>query len=672
MATFGTPWPDARSLSVSFPTDDAAIGAYSNDIRQRFDQVADRREWQEAVLKAFQSWSIHANFNVGLVPDRGDSFGAIGLPFGDPRFGEIRVGAFPQSNALANALPFQPNAGTWSGDVLLNTDINYFLADPGPDNQVSLPGSNELGSPVELYSVLLHEAGNALGLADNTVPGAVMNGNYSGPNRTLKSTDIAAIRSLYGARIDVFEPSNNNTRARATSIATPANYNISSPITIGGSLHTMSDVDFYRFTPVLGQEKVTVRLMAAGVSLVKARLEILDRFGNKIADAKADSIFDNNLEIELGSLQNHNALFIRVSRNSDDVFGIGDYRIELDYRPSHLQPDIKAPPYDADQNGEDSGSIALIDVDSLFAQGFLIDTEVGANDNLANPTRLETTPGFLAATRYDLQSSIASSVDRDIWAFRSPASPSPSFTVVVDPVGLSSTGLEVYVLTPNGDRVAADVNARPDGGFTIQVDSPTANQDYLLFVRKSPSSEQQQGNYIANINFATDAGNGLREVVRSEVSSGAENISVLHSSKSQLFRFDLASLANDQDIGTQITIHNARTGEIVAAFSSAGTNVQTEYVWLSEGSYLLRATSRLRTTTTTGASRFSLFADVLSDDQGPRPVDPSGTLPDWGWEPTPNSDPGPLIDTFEPPFLNPWNSDFELDFWIDFYFEYLV
>ncbi|XZE32549.1 hypothetical protein SH501x_003299 [Pirellulaceae bacterium SH501] len=34
-----------------------------------------------------------------------------------------------------------------------------------------------------------------------------MNGNYSGPNRNLKSTDIAAIRSLYGARIDVFEPS---------------------------------------------------------------------------------------------------------------------------------------------------------------------------------------------------------------------------------------------------------------------------------------------------------------------------------------------------------------------------------------------------------------------------------------------------------------------------------
>jgi hypothetical protein len=161
-------------------------------------------------------------------------------------------------------------------------------------------------------------------------------------------------------------------------------------------------------------------------------------------------------------------------------------------------------------------------------------------------------------------------------------------------------------------------------------------------------------------------------VVRSEVSSGGEKISVLHSSKSQLFRFDLASLANDRDIGTQITIHNARTGDIVAAFSSAGTNIQTEYVWLSEGSYLLRATSRLRTTTTTGASRFSLFADVLSDDQGPRPVDPSGTLPDWGWEPTPNSDPGPLIDTFEPPFLNPWNSDFELDFWIDFYFEYLV
>ena len=28
LTTFGVPWPDARNLSVSFPTDNTTIGAY--------------------------------------------------------------------------------------------------------------------------------------------------------------------------------------------------------------------------------------------------------------------------------------------------------------------------------------------------------------------------------------------------------------------------------------------------------------------------------------------------------------------------------------------------------------------------------------------------------------------------------------------------------------------
>ena len=42
MANFGTPWPDARSLSISFPTDQAAVGAYRNAAREVLDQVTDR------------------------------------------------------------------------------------------------------------------------------------------------------------------------------------------------------------------------------------------------------------------------------------------------------------------------------------------------------------------------------------------------------------------------------------------------------------------------------------------------------------------------------------------------------------------------------------------------------------------------------------------------------
>jgi hypothetical protein len=159
-----------------------------------------------------------------------------------------------------------------------------------------------------------------------------MSGIYSVPNRQLKPSDIASIRQLYGARQDPYEPTSNHSRATATAIPTPAGYSGAGPLSVQGSLKTTSDVDFYRLTPLAGKEKVNVRLWASGISLVKAKIEIQDRFGKKIADAKVDSIFENNLQLEIGSLKDHPHLFIRVSSNTNDVFGVGDYRIDLDYR----------------------------------------------------------------------------------------------------------------------------------------------------------------------------------------------------------------------------------------------------------------------------------------------------------------------------------------------------
>ncbi|MGB7347075.1 MAG: hypothetical protein WBD20_22820, partial [Pirellulaceae bacterium] len=100
LVAFGTPWPDARELSISFPADGVAVGEYQNDIRQTLDQVADRTEWQELALRAYQTWAIHADINIGLRHDYDVRFGAPGLATNDPRFGEFRIGAIPQQGLL--------------------------------------------------------------------------------------------------------------------------------------------------------------------------------------------------------------------------------------------------------------------------------------------------------------------------------------------------------------------------------------------------------------------------------------------------------------------------------------------------------------------------------------------------------------------------------------------
>ena len=671
LATFGTPWPDARNLSVSFPTDQSTIGAYSNSLRTVLDQVADRQEWQEAVLRAFQTWSVQANINIGLVPDRGDAFGTAGLGVNDPRFGELRLGAFPQPGVLASALPYQQIAGTWSGDVLLNTQANWFLGDWNSGAPVIPPSANAKGPAVELFSVLLHEAGNALSVADNTARGTVMYTDYLGPKGTLTTSDISAIRRIYGTRRDVYELVSNNSRSAATRIMHPAGYTGQSPLSVRGSLNTMNDVDFYRFRPLVGKEKVTVRLQAAGISLLKARLEVLDSTGVRISDVKADSIFENNLQLEIGSLNPLRDYFIRVIRNSSDVFGIGDYRIDLDYRDPSLQPSIVPPVYDADAEDEDDAVVDYVSVDQLFSQG-MVSTETGTNDSLATATLLETSPGFLPSTRYEAQASLASPTDRDFFRVKAPTLVSGVLNIDVNPVGNLQPVMDVVVMNAAGDRVPARLLEKAGNGRSVQILNPTANAEYVIGIQSLPTSATRTGNYLVTVDFSTEAAS-MTDMFSGEVTGLQSDFSSLQTSKSQLFRFDLSAAAATMNEGIQLSIFNARTRDLVFALSVGAGITTTEYLWLAQGEYILQADVRTRAGQLPGRVGFRLQADVLSDDQGPNPVDPTVVLPPiqdpWIWTDYPLTNP-PLISL--PPVLieDPWIDERSLDYYAHYYSVY--
>lgn len=677
LATFGTPWPNARELAVSFPTDQAAIGAYSNSIRGVFDQVADRREWQEEALRAFQTWSYHADINVGLVPDHGDDFGALGLSANDPRFGEFRIGAFPQPEVLANALPYQQVAGTWSGDVLLDTQTNYFLGDWEDSDPIEIPEPTEKGPAVELFSVLLHEAGNALGLEDISNPNAVMHHAYMGPKGALTQADIDEIRGLYGARTDPFEFANNNQMHHATKLHNPVGFTGAEPLTTMGSLQSSSDVDYFEIIPLAGKEKLTVRLQVAGISLLKAQLEVVDDEGEKISDVNADSVFENNLALEIGSLEDHERLFIRIAGNTQDVFSVGDYRLEIDYRPPELQPSIVPPSHDADAH-DDVDDDDFVSVDALFAQVGLLDTEIGQNDTLATATRLDTTIGFLANTRYELQASISSLADRDLWIFQAPTQTSPTMRINVDPAGLETPALEAFVLTETGDRVASETTRKADGGLSITVRDPLPGQDYVLFIRDDVSSQVASGNYVATVDFATNTADNIRSVFSGQtVSSSQPEFSRLNVPKTQLFRFDLLAQSAIADHGGQLSIFDAKTGGLVASFASSSGVARTEYVWLSAGSYYLRADARARQGVASGPVQLSLHADVISDDQGPNLIDPTippyhPETPDWEWNELPPMYTPQIIEYVEPPIDDPWESDFYFEYEVEFYQSYLA
>src|SRR5262249_21766247 len=93
LTTYGVPWGGHGHLKLSFAPDGTSITRYQNSLFQTLNARFPTAVWQTAILRAFQTWATYANINIGVVTDTGLPFGVPGLIQGDPRFGDIRIGA---------------------------------------------------------------------------------------------------------------------------------------------------------------------------------------------------------------------------------------------------------------------------------------------------------------------------------------------------------------------------------------------------------------------------------------------------------------------------------------------------------------------------------------------------------------------------------------------------
>ena len=160
-ALFGNPWPNANGITMSFAPDWTAIAGYSQDIlgwgqpSQLFAKMAGAgttAQWETEILRAFQTWAVNSNINIGLVPDGGSPFGPLSQAPNAGSSGDIRVGAnLATPEVIAINQPYNPLSGAWSGDLLYNTAKSFSIG-------------NRTGS-FDLFTTTLDEAGNIFGLA---------------------------------------------------------------------------------------------------------------------------------------------------------------------------------------------------------------------------------------------------------------------------------------------------------------------------------------------------------------------------------------------------------------------------------------------------------------------------------------------------------------------------
>src|SRR5262245_57206982 len=353
---FGNPWPDSQHLTLSFAPDSTGIAGASSILSQTLAPMGDTAAKTE-ILRAIQSWAVNANTNIGLTTDNGSDFSTGGAFQGDPRFGDIRIGAKTLgSEVLAITAPFE-YFSSYSGNIVLNGGA-----------PLSIGGTH---NTFDLFTIFLQETGHSLGVGNSLDPASVMYEVYSGARTGLSAGDVASIQGLYGRRTaDAYEGTGGN-----STLATATRYSAQ----LDADLTTTGDVDVYRYSAPLLSTGTVVKFQAAGLSLVQAKVELLDSGGHVLASGTSKSVFDNEVTLNFSKLD----LFVvtdycRCRSNSVDVFGVASYHLSI-YSTNILTPVTN-----------------------------LIDPEVGLNDVLGSATHLlQTVTGTSAQIDYNLRSSFS-------------------------------------------------------------------------------------------------------------------------------------------------------------------------------------------------------------------------------------------------------------------------
>lgn len=588
----GVLWGADARLSLSFVPDGTEVGPHASQLFEKFDALAPRDQWQEAILRGFQTWAQNTNADIAVVQDDGSPLGTDGATAGDLRFGDVRVTAIPMQDGLfaTSVRTDEFVDGTWVGDVFFNSQADIHSLD-------------------DLFAVALHEAGHVFGLDHTHEPNSPLFTHGLPESTELTANDIQLLQELYGKRRpDTFEQDRGEGDLAEIELDED---DTAAPGLIFADIGASNDVDLFRveLPEDGGSGRVRVQLFTEGISLLRAQLAVEDNEGRSLGVVGSDVGTDQALEL---LLEDTEELVIRVAADGEVPYHIGGYTVAVSfpddntYSEEVIEAVAKSRLRDAEQE-----DIRLV---FRLGGGLLLDSEVGLNDLPGDETELSADDTFEESTVFVAHSSIGSAVDVDRYRLALPANE----TADVWTLSLNSetSGLRTRFLVTDGvgNRLPTEVLVSSDGTYIAQVAGVSAAEHVNIQVQRHARSTGTRGNYELLIRTATEPKikTSIADGFVSAQQSSSEHF--VHIDRPQLFQLGVEGSSNGNLL---MELFDASGAKLLSMTSFKG-EFETRSLLLLEGNYRIRISS-----TNANGQSYRVFAATIDIPLGIDPVDPT-------------------------------------------------
>lgn len=594
-------------ITVSLVPDGTLVGQIPSRLKTRIaNRIGGDAALRLQVARACQRWASPTNLNFWLVNDSGAPLGTRGLPRQDVRFGDVRIAAIPLPNGVRGVAFARDNvlAGTWAGDIILNSNYNF--------------------SEQSILQVLMHELGHVLGF--DHVQGVSSVLNPTNARTTLADIDLSRLRARYGARdLDTYDQGRGNgSLSRASTLRMGYTNKGTLPVLAFGDLGTATDSDYFSFR---ADSKLTGRLnfqlRTLNNSLAAARIQVLDKDGRLILQATTSWQGTGIARISLPVNQLTGTCYVRVLSQGGE-FAIGSYAL-VAYYSSTLETPASLITETASWN---YSHLSQGDARYLFRDGpenFFFADDNHTDDTLATAMPLDPLDLPVTANLHRIDASIADAIDRDFYLFDVPR----EFDGLPLTISIHSrdAGLlipDLVLTTDDGLDLPFTRLTNGNGLQVIQLDQAPSG-GYAVSVSRSPSAAApfQTGNYTLEIRSDRDAvvltSYGLGEAVE-----GTSEHHTLRIARAQMFHFALEGFSDtaNQNAVLYASLYNEDGVRVYRVATRANEFRSSQSVLLTPGNYVLR----VEVVTPSGSSQriaYQFWGSPDADNEGPTILDPT-------------------------------------------------